>query len=193
MEFKIRPDGHLLDYPKLKRINIGLTIRGKKYATKKDIERILKSDEVIIEEKIDGKHYSEVFEWFDDDFQFFYEFMKYKHSIKYECLPDYKIYFDVWDRKRKKFLNYDEKVEVFKTLGLSFVPLLYRGRVKSVEFLKSFIGRPSKYCASSLEGILIKVYEPKPFFLKMVDPRFDDVVDNSVHYLRRKSELNIIK
>ena len=193
MDIRTENNGYLVDYPKLKRINIGLVIRGKRYATEDDIKRILSADDVIIEEKIDGKHYSEIFEWFDEDLQFFYEFMKFRHTIKYNCLPDYKIYFDIWDRKKRKFLSYDEKLEIFKQLGFSSVPLLYRGNVQSFEFLKSFIGTQSAFCAPRIEGILIKIYDEPQFFLKMVDPMFDDIVDRNVHHLRRKRELNVLK
>lgn len=48
------------------------------------------------------------------------------HSIPYENLEDYFLVFSIWDEKNNA-LSWDETVEWAKLLGLSTVPVLYRG------------------------------------------------------------------
>jgi hypothetical protein len=49
-----------------------------------------------------------------------------KHSIHYQSLPSYFLLFSIWD-ERNECLSWDETVEWAEMLGLTTVPLIYRG------------------------------------------------------------------
>lgn len=42
-------------------------------------------------------------------------------------------FFDVWDTKKLRYLDYDDRVNLIKSIGLSSVPELYRGKWKGKE------------------------------------------------------------
>ena len=54
------------------------------------------------------------------------ENMYAQHSIAYDNLPSYFLVFNVWD-ERDNCLSWDETTDVCNMLGLSMVPVLYRG------------------------------------------------------------------
>ncbi len=175
-------------YPKVPRIPIiGARIRGKHYLSR-DQTRELLSDEVVIEEKLDGKTIHKDIE----DYRIFGEFLKYKHTVYYDSVPspDWFIAFDVW--KDNRFLDYDEKVEVLKRVGSYCAPLIYRGVVKRPVDLIKFLYRHSDLGAERVEGIVVKNYQ-KQLFGKLVNPSFERTIDTSEHWMKRKREMNRLK
>ena len=183
------------DYPKIKRIPVpGLRVRGKKYLTEDEIKELF-ADEIIIEEKIDGKtSYEDI-----GKYRIFYEDLTskntvHKHIIQYKKLPPNKrIAFDVWDKENKRFLRYEEKVEFLREYGYTCAPLLFKGKVERVEELLKFLGKPSAFGAERIEGIVVKNYE-KELFGKVVDPLFEEAIDKQeASKLSPQKKLEVIK
>jgi len=176
----------IFKYPEINRIPIpGFRIRGKHYLLPEEVEELLKG-EVVVEEKLDGNTMAEE----QEGYMIFGEYLKWVHSIHYTALPDWFVGFDVWDGE--KFLPRREKEVVFDILGIPCVPLLFRGRIRSVDQLISFLGRPSAFGAPRIEGIVVKNYSTGKMG-KIVDPRFEDQIDSSPHWRRKKRTLNILK
>lgn len=103
-----------------------------------------------------------------------------KHNIlKYSRIPKGGLIgFDI-QTDIQTFLDYDEKKAEFDRLGLETVPLFYKGIIKDVEFLNSFLSRES-ILGGAIEGIVIKNYnlftfEKKIAIAKIVRNDFKEV------------------
>lgn len=172
-------------YPKIHRIQVpGSPRRGKYYLTSGEIDELLTGD-VYIEEKLDGK----LIELEDEGYVIFKEDLKRKRTVAYTQLPTWEVGLDIWHPERECFLDPGEKLLIFRALGIPVAPSLFDGVVKSLGQLFDFLGRPSAFGALRIEGIVIKNYD-KSLFGKIVDPLFDQEVDESEHPLRRPYKMN---
>ncbi len=141
---------------------------GKAYIPEEEVKTLL-SDEVVVEEKLDGQQ-----RWFDiGNLRIYYEDMSEVRKIRYESLPSEVIAFDVYDFRTGSFLDYERKIEVLESLGMVLVPLLFRGRLESPEDALKFLREPSAFGAPLVEGVVIKNYK-KQLFGKIVNPDFDE-------------------
>lgn len=173
----------MLRYPDIYRIPVkSYQRRGKKYLTVNEVRELL-TGPVEVEEKLDGKRVRVATE----GYILFKEDCKRVHTVRYNALPAWEMCFDVWDGNQ--FLSREEKLEVLKLLDIPASPLLYWGELRSIEPLTDFIGSPSAFGAERLEGVIIK-NPAKQLFGKIVDPLFDQEVDESEHHLRRPYERN---
>lgn len=173
----------MLRYPDIYRIPVKEYVRrGKKYLTMNEVQELL-TGPVEVEEKLDGKRIRVPTE----GYILFKEDCKQARTVRYSALPAWEICFDVWDGE--KFLSHEEKLEVLKLLNIPASPLLYWGNMGSLRPLTDMIGRPSAFGAERIEGIIIKNPE-KQLFGKIVDPLFDQEVDESEHPIRRPYEMN---
>lgn len=170
-------------YPDIYRIPVkGYERRGKKYLTINEVRELL--DGVVeVEEKIDGKRMQVHIE----DYTIFKENCKRQHTITYKSLPAWEIGFDIW--VGEKFLPREEKKEIFDILDIPMAPALLWGKFISLDPILDLIGQPSTFGAERIEGIVIKNPE-KQLFGKLVDPLFDQEVDESEHHLRRPYVMN---
>ncbi len=84
------------------------------------------------------------------------EYMR-RHTLEYTDLPDLCIGLDVFVIGENRFLNIEEKHELFNKLEIVPVQVLFEGKVSSYEELKKFIGK-SNYSTLNMEGIVIKNY-----------------------------------
>lgn len=172
-------------YPKPLRFPIGKKV-GKRYLTPEEANEIL-SDVVTIEEKLDGKTQSKRM----DGHIVFGEFMKWKHSIKYDKLPNWFVVFDIYDTKRNRFLNREEKEAVAKTLSVPLVPLIFKGKINKIDDLAKFLGTKSAYSSSDLaEGIVVKNYK-KQKWGKVVRTEFTEGI--TTHWIRKPKEMNRLR
>lgn len=171
-------------YPKIYRIDVGLNIRGKYYLSDQEIMNLL-DGEVVIEEKVDGKLIEVEFE----GYTIYKEDMRRQHTVVYDGLPAFEIGLDVWDGER--FLGVREKTEIFQILNIVPAPILFQAEIAFSDLI-TFLGRKSEFGSGKIEGIVIKNYL-KQLFGKVVDPAFDDTVDNTVHHLRRLYTRNKLK
>jgi len=171
-----------MDYVKVRRIPMGGKIARKRYLTEDETAELL-SGQVVIEEKLDGK--TEASEC--DDRIVFGEFLKWRHSIRYDRLPAWFIAFDVYDPTSGLFLDYDSKTAFLARNGFAMTPLIFRGQVTSQQGLVRFLGA-SKFASDGYaEGIVIKNY-PKQLFGKLVRTEFIEGI--TTHWLRRRREMN---
>lgn len=181
------------NYPKVFRISVPdfKTTRGKHYLTVKEVEDLL-SGTVVIEEKIDGKLFSERHTTYPDSI-LFYEFMKWRHTIPYTQLPSYKMYFDVWLINEQKFAELIVKKAFLTIRGYPMVRVIYHGNIDSYEELLAYLPRlldmKSEYGEGKIEGIIIKNYQ-KQLMAKIVNPKFEIEIDQSEHWTKRKREMN---
>ena len=170
-------------YPKIRRLPIyGCCYR--KEVLSEDEIKLLFSNEVVIEEKIDGK-----FMWKEvDNYIIFLEYMRIRHEILYTKLPCYEIAFDVYDKSSKKFLPVPEKHEVLKSCSICYVPVLFIGTIDYNSWedtLLKIMRRPSYYGAKLMEGIVVKNYR-RQLFAKAINREFDEAIKGKEHYIRRK-------
>jgi len=172
-------------YPKICRIRVpGYSRRGKDYLTPDEIDNLF-TGLVVIEEKLDGK----LVELEDEGYVIFKEDLKRKHTIAYMDLPAWEVGLDVWDPDLKCFLELNEKQLIFQALGIPVAPVLFTGAIRGPAHIFDFLGKKSAFGASRIEGIVIKNCE-KGLFGKVVDPLFDQEVDESEHHLRVPYERN---
>jgi len=59
----------------------------------------------------------------------FGEWCRVQHNLPYDSLPDWFIAFDVYDRKAKRFLYYDDAMAICEDIGIATVPEIHRGPV----------------------------------------------------------------
>ncbi len=171
-------------YPKIKRLPVYPVPYRKPTLSDTEI-RLLFSDVVAVEEKIDGKQmWKEI-----DGYIVFFEYMRIRHEIRYTKLPCYEIAFDIYDLSTKRFLGVPEKHEILKSHGFCYVPVLFVGEVSPEDWKQTIVGlmrRPSHYGAPFMEGVVVKNYV-KQLFAKAVNREFDEAVRGKEHYIRRRS------
>lgn len=116
-----------------------------------------------------------------------------KHSIKYDDLESYFMYFSLWIDNR--CLSWRETIEYGEILGLIHVPVLYSGIYDLKEIEKIF----SKFM-NDHEGYVVrladefKYSEFKYSVAKYVQPSFSQVVNDSHgHWISKKVEPNSLK
>jgi len=111
------------------------------------------------------------------------EWLRVKHTVYYDMLPDWAVIFDVYDSLREVFLGYEEKMKVIKKLKLVAPPLVKTLKVKCrnkidiqrviKEITKCAKGRSAfSSVACSMEGVVVKNYS-KGLFAKLINPWFD--------------------
>lgn len=172
-------------YPKIYRIGVpGHRRRGKDYLLTDEVDALL-TGLVVVEEKLDGK----LIELDDEGYVIFKEDLKRKHTVAYMGLPTWEVGLDVWDPDEDRFLNRTEKEVIFGALDIPLAPILFSGRVRGLGQVFDFLGRQSVFGAPRIEGVVIKNYD-KGLFGKVVDPLFDQEVDESEHHLLRPYVMN---
>jgi hypothetical protein len=88
------------------------------------------------------------------------------------------IIFDI-DKGNQDYLSHAEKSSLAATLGLETVPLLFQGKIESVEQIKSLLPKESCLGGAEPEGIVIKNYsrfasDKKILMGKYVRPEFKE-------------------
>ncbi len=88
------------------------------------------------------------------------EWVYAKHSISYNQLPDYFIAYDLYSISRNSFDARDvfTKKMAEKASSITTVPILYRGKISSLEEIVAYVNGPSTYSTTdNREGIVIRV------------------------------------
>jgi len=151
------------------------------------MQRLL-SGIVEIEEKLDGKT---VGTSFLPEHVIYGEYLKYRHSVKYDQLPAWIIGFDVLDLNTGRLLEREEKTRLFRNIGLPCVPLLFKGRIKSQQELTAFLERKSAFSTTEkIEGIVIKNYDAQ-LFGKIVSYEFITGIEK--HWTKQQIILNQLR
>jgi atypical dual specificity phosphatase len=80
------------------------------------------------------------------------------HGIRYNVLPTYFMAFDLYDWEKGYFIETGSARRLLDEAGFRVVPLLYKGKVESYEFLEKFMGEKSEFSdLDKREGIYVKV------------------------------------
>lgn len=189
----------------IKRIPIkDYSVQGKKFLTEDEKKELL-SGTVVIQEKIDGTERHKELE----DFIIFYEDVRFCHTIHYTKLPTYELLFDIYDKKRKRFLSLDELGGLLEDRGVLWVPIesgdfrwtfaadcpvldkISSANVNEAEErIVKILGSQSRFSDELIEGVVVKNYE-KQLFGKVVRQEFFDKVQQSEHW-RRKPKMNFL-
>ena len=177
---------------RIKRIPTGKQgIADKRYLMQEETARLF-DGEVVVEEKVDGKQITKMFSAeFPEMFIIGAEFMKKRHSIFYNRLPDWVIVWDLYDQHNKMFWAYDEKVEVAKHYGFALVPLIFRGKTTLQEVIDKYLNRQSSFGDETQEGVVVKNLHNE-LRGKIVRHEFITGIELTGHWMRRKglTEMN---
>lgn len=110
-----------------------------------------------------------------------------KHnSLAYERVPkDHIILFDI-NTGDQEYLDYDAKRHEAERLGLEVVPLLFSGKIDSVERFRSFFINVSVLGGQAIEGVVVK---PRNYDLFGTDKKvlFGKFVSEAFKEIHRKS------
>ena len=181
---------------KIRRIKSPRTrVRGKRYLSKEEAERLLNREHVI-EEKIDGK--LTTFECPSyPNLTFFAEEMKRTHTIYYKNLPDSLFVVDIYDRKSGRFLPCSERIRCTIATGKLPPPIIKKSTRTSVEELEEMVfTRESAFrteinpemksalkhiseiadVKNLMEGVVVKSTKGDARG-KMVNPLFERIID----------------
>ena len=100
-----------------------------------------------------------------------------RHSMDYDwnkipCI----LGFDIYDMRKNKYLNYDEKVKMFKKLNIPIVPLIKKVKAKDIKKVSDDDVPISEYPGidRQAEGIVFKNYKTQTF-AKYVREKFREI------------------
>lgn len=132
-----------------------------------------------------------LFDKLTDRYILFGEWCYAQHSVSYDQLPDWFLGFDVYDKKKTKFVSYTKRKALCNELQLSEVPFLQQGHF-SLEELRFMIS-DSILGNTQAEGIYVRF--DKCDWLgnraKIVRPEF--IQSTEEHWSRRKIKANKLK
>ncbi len=112
---------------------------------------------------------------------------KPKHnSLAYERVPkDHIILFDI-NTGNQEYLDYDAKRHEAERLGLEVVPLLFSGKIDSIDRFRAFLSNVSVLGGQAIEGVVVK---PKHYDLFGTDKKvlFGKFVSEAFKEVHRKA------
>lgn len=120
----------------------------------------------------------------------FGEWCAARHSVGYDCLPDWFLLFDVYDRAAMRFWSTARRNEMAALLKLSVVPELLRGQTTLAELQTRVLIESSRFRKGTLEGVVIR-QESSDWLkarAKLVRPDFTQAIGE--HWRRRAIEWN---
>lgn len=124
-----------------------------------------------------------LFDVLTDRYILFGEWCYAKHSIHYTSLPDYFLAFDIYDKNLKKFIDFDRRQELTKSMDILSVPLLGKGFFRLNE-LPSFI-KKSLYSDSISEGVYVRASDSYQTFFRAKIVRNDFTQNIALHWSAR--------
>lgn len=166
----------------------GLVIRGKPYMSTEEMYDLF-SDEIVIEEKVDGHPVVILHE----GYTFFCESLSIMHTVAYDNCPystcgwpDHVVTYEIMEGEveppytygqgRGKWLTRLEKEMVCDMVGSPIVPLVYKGRVRPYK-VPHLADRLSSFGSSTSEGIVLKNLK-KGIFGKFINIEFHEKISD---------------
>lgn len=139
-----------------------------------------------LEPKIDT-----LFDKVTDQYILFGEWCYAQHSVSYDKLPDWFLAFDVYDKRKARFVSYPKRKAICEQLRLSEVPYLQQGHF-SLEDLESMMS-DSILGDSRAEGIYVRSDQGDWLGsrAKIVRPEFVQSIGE--HWSRREIKTNKLK
>jgi len=182
----------IIAYRYIPRIAIpGFPVRGgKKYLNPEEFEKLLDGN-IVVEEKLDGK-LTKIDIDVRASYECYAEDLHWKHNIFYNRIPISSIPFmigiDICDTDFGEYIDY--KNNIFAINHIARAPTLLKGRCELNEIIL-MLDSKSEFGDQQIEGVVIKNYK-NGIFGKIVNPKFDNEVDDSEHWLRKKRVSNRI-
>lgn len=131
------------------------------------------------------------FQWqIPNDFRICGEYLYAKHSILYDELPTYFLGFSMWDKDI--CLDWDTTIEYFEELGVTPVPVLYRG-IYNEELIKKLA---IETVESGHEGIVVRMvnsFKYDDFKYNVTKYVRENHVQTDKHWKHQKIEINRLK
>jgi len=121
---------------------------------------------------------------------FFGEWCAARHSLDYQALPDWFMFFDVYDRVAASFWSSSRRNELAKIANLETVPSVMSGRTSLVVLKQLVATESSKFRVGPLEGLVIR-RESSMWCerrAKLVRPDFIQAINS--HWRKRALEWN---
>jgi len=114
------------------------------------------------------------------------EYLQKPHHncLSYSRIPDnYLIIFDI-NTSEEVYLNYAEKTNEAKRIGLETVPLLFNGKVQNASEVQEFLSKESILGGTKIEGVVLKNYarfgrDKKALIGKYVSEKFKEKHDKA--------------
>ena len=211
------PEGRSVDCTKYKvrRIRTPNTlVRGKKYLTQEEAQKLLSSDDLIIEEKLDGKLCLFPAEEHEGIIILCEELLT-THTLQYRHLPARRYAFDACDTRTKKLLPPDEKTEIFLEEGELPARIVQTGSTSIPELEKMLYTTTSAFKSTlnplmqealkknpapdlkipplknPVEGFVLKSYKNQSIG-KIVNPFFEEIIDHLGRYEKYPARNHII-
>lgn len=139
-----------------------------------------------------AQHGEDLLAVLEPDLILFGEWCAARHSLDYAALPDWFLLFDVYDRTAGQFWSSARRNALAKQVGLSPVPLVWRGKTTLMALQSLVTATPSRYRHGPLEGVVIRRESAQwcETRAKLVLPDFTQAMD--VHWRHRSIEWNRI-
>ncbi|MEZ7138038.1 RNA ligase family protein [Komagataeibacter sp. SM21] len=120
----------------------------------------------------------------------FGEWTAARHSIGYDHLPDWLLFFDVYDRAAGRFWSSSRRNALASSVGLKVTPTLLRGRTDLVQLEKLLNSSSSRYRVGPMEGLIIRREDSHwcECRAKLVHADFTQAIGE--HWSRRRIEWN---
>jgi hypothetical protein len=189
----------ITDLDEIEKLN--LKIKGKPYMSTQDMNRLF-SDEIVIEEKVDGHPVIII----HGGYTFFCESLNIRHTVEYDNLPfsnngwtDMTVVYEILDGEfrppyhyeqcKGKWLSRKEKEEMCHMVGAPIVPLVYSGKT-TPEKMPELADRVSSFGKQKSEGVVVKNLK-KGIFGKFINIEFqkhisDEDLMGDVHPMQKR-------
>ena len=127
------------------------------------------------------------------DLILFGEWCAARHSLDYDCLPDWFMVFDVYDRGRNGFWSSARRDVIAQQLGLSNVPQVAAGQFTLSQLKNVLAGRPSCCRDGPMEGLVIRRETAQWCEARAKLVRADFSQTMTEHWRRRTREWNRVQ
>lgn len=137
-----------------------------------------------------AQHEDRFFDAIGEELILFGEWCAARHSLDYQCLPDWWLLFDVYDRNEQRFWSTTRRNALAERLQLATVPALLQQQV-TVDSLKTLVAtQDSRYRSGPLEGVVIRRQDENWLIArgKLVRAEFTQAIES--HWRNRAIEWN---
>ena len=120
----------------------------------------------------------------------FGEWCAARHSLSYDRLPDWWLFFDLYDQANRRFQSTGARDAFAKEAGLATVAELFRGRITLNDLRALLLETPSRYRSGPIEGLVVRREDSGALAAraKLVRPDFTQAIEQ--HWRSRRIEWN---
>jgi len=138
-----------------------------------------------------AQHESSLLAVLRPELMLFGEWCAARHSLDYDTLPDWFLWFDVYDRSKRRFWSSSRRNELASEAGLFTVPRVSSGRTTLAALKQLVMDTASHYRAElPLEGVVVRRESADwcEARAKLVRPNFAQAID--IHWRKHAIEWN---